>query len=310
MKNSIDSKITPDKYLKLILNGFIIGIANVLPGVSGGTIAFIFGIYEDILFSIRSFNLNFLKLLLQLKFKEARDLIPIKFLSLLSLGLILAIVIFSRLLVWLIQNEPILINSFFFGLILATVPLMGKVIKKWSIFVLFSIILSILGTFYLLNMVPVDTPDSLWFIFLCGAISISAMILPGISGSFVLLILGKYFYIMDAINTRDLLILLIFLSGASLGLIFFVRLLSWLMNKYHDITIAILTGFVVGSLSKIWPWKLIIDSIQKSNSKIIVIKEINILPSNLDFHLYLAILLAVIGFFCALLIDRSAKIEP
>lgn len=304
MKHPIDSKLKLSDLFSLVLKGFCIGTANAVPGISGGTIAFLMGIYEDLIDSIKAFNLRFLRSLFQFKFENAFSSVPWMFLGSLSVGAITAIFSLSKILTWLLQNKPVLINSFFFGLILATIPVIARIIKQWTIFRIITVILSATGTFFMVNSVPLSTPDSWWFILLIGMIAISSMILPGISGSFMLLLLGKYQFILRAVNQKDIVVLGIFLLGAAMGLIIFIRILSWLFSKHHDTTIAVLTGFVIGSLNKIWPWKKILETLITECGKVIPIKQINFLPGHFTGEVAIAASLMAIGFIAALLLNR------
>ena len=218
------------KYLKLTLKGFCMGIADIVPGISGGTIAFILGIYEDFIESIKSFDSRFLRLLSRLKFKEAFASVSWQFLGAVLSGILLAVFSLSRILSWLLSNKPVLIYSFFFGLILATIPIIGRIVKKWTFLKVVSVIFVALGTYYFVGTVPVSTPETSWFLFLSGAIAITAMILPGISGAFILVLLGKYHFILEAVNQRDVQSLGIFVAGIIVGVTTFVRVLSWLFH--------------------------------------------------------------------------------
>ncbi|MDP8212935.1 MAG: DUF368 domain-containing protein [Candidatus Zapsychrus exili] len=299
-------------FIKLFLKGIAIGIANIIPGVSGGTLAFIFGIYEELITSIKAFDLKLIKILFVgagshacpnnngqphgvaptiNRFKFASKHINLKFLFPILLGAFFAIISLSRAMIWSLESYPVLVNSFFFGLILATVPMIINVGGAGShacpnnngqpqgVAPTIAFIVSLGVMLAIVSLSPAQTPDALWFIFLAGALAISTMILPGISGSFILVILGKYHFILNAINERDLVVLAVFSLGMVVGIILFVRLLSFLFKKYHDITIASIAGIVVGSLVKIWPWKEVTESIVSRSGKIIIISQNNILPN-------------------------------
>ena len=295
-------------YLTLFFQGFCIGIANAIPGISGGTIAFIFGIYEELIDAIKSFNIKFIQLLIKLKIKDAFSLVSWRFLGMLILGAICAILSLSHLITWLLKNKPMLINSFFFGLILATVPIIGKVIKQWTPTKIAAVILSAVLSYIICGMVPVSTPENIWFLFFSGAISISSMILPGISGAFILVLLGKYRFILETISSpftsQHFISLLSFGMGVLFGIVTFVRILSWLFHKYHDMTVAVLTGIVIGSLNKIWPWKKITAVIETHHGKIIPIEQINIIPSHFNSEIFWAFAWMLIGFSLAILLAR------
>ena len=295
-----------NSYIKLALKGFCMGIADIIPGVSGGTIAFLFGIYEDLIKAIRSFDLTFVKLLGRLKFREAFAHAHWRFLGTILLGIMTAIFTLSKIMKWLLHNKPVLIQAFFFGLVLATVFIIGRRLKKWN-FPLISLGILSTGTMYVLvGMVPLQTPESLWFLFISGALAICAMILPGISGAFILVLLGKYEYIIESVSERNLLPLICVAAGCVVGILTFVRILTWLLRRYHDQTVAILTGLVLGSLRKIWPWKETLREIVTHKGKVIPIEQINILPQQWDNEVTFAIILIVAGFAIALLLGQPA----
>jgi len=275
------------------------GIADVIPGISGGTIAFMLEIYEDLIKAIRSFDMIFVRLLLRGKFKEAFACVAWRFLGAVLFGICCAILLFSRVVSWLLLNHPVLINAFFFGLILATVPIIALVMKRWNAWKTLALALSSVGTFFFVQLVPVATPETWWFIFFSGALAICAMILPGISGAFILLLLGKYQFMLNAIHEREIGTILIFICGIVVGILSFVRVLEWLFERYHDLTIAILTGFVIGSLNKIWPWKKILQAVTTSSGKIIPVQEINTWPPAINGEFFLVIILACAGFLVA-----------
>jgi len=282
------------------------GTADIIPGISGGTIAFILGIYEDFISSIKSFDLAFVRLLCRFRFKEAFASVAWQFLGAICVGIIGAIFTLSQIISWLLHNKPILIYSFFFGLILATVPIIARIIKQWTFIKVTTVVLAALITYFFVGMVPLVTPQAMWFIFLSGAIAISAMILPGISGAFILVLLGKYQFILDAVNYRDFFSLGVFVLGIIVGIVSFVRVLSWLFSRYHDLTVTIITGIVLGSLRKIWPWKEIVRSITTSHGKVIPIEEINIWPAQFNGEIVLAFVIMAFGFILALILNSSS----
>ena len=281
------------------------GCADVIPGISGGTIALMLGIYEELIESIKTIDLAFLKSLINGRFKEAFDGVAWKFLFSLLTGIALAFLTLAKVISWLLTNKPVLINAFFFGLIIATVPVIARLIKKWTWINILIIALSAFLSFHIVTAVPINTPESPLFLFLCGFISICAMILPGISGSFILVLLGKYQYILDAIHNLDILPIIIVILGMATGILSFVRVLSWLFHRFHDLTVAILTGLVIGSLNKIWPWKETLRTIEGRHGKIIPVEQINILPVNTDSEFFLAIALIVFGFILATLLNKQ-----
>lgn len=295
-------------YFVISLKGMAMGAADVVPGVSGGTIAFISGIYEEFVESVSSVNFNTLKVLKSDGFKAAWNQMNGNFLMALLLGIGISIVSLAKLISWLLENESILLWSFFFGLVLASVLYIGKQISKWNFL---TVVIFIFGTglaFYITTLQPlVSENSSALFMFLAGALAICAMILPGISGAFILVLLGAYRPALEAIHTRDLKMIAIIGAGAMVGLFTFSRILKWLFHHYKNMTLAVLTGFVLGSLNKIWPWKKILET-KIIEGKEIILKEVSISPFAYegDHQLYLAILLAVIGFMVIILLEKLA----
>lgn len=245
------------KYVLTYLKGMGMGAADIVPGVSGGSIALITGIYEELLDSINSFNGDSLKLLLKFEFKAFFKAINGAFLISLFLGILTSIFSLSKLITYLMAEHPIPLWSFFCGLILVSAFLILKDIKKWSIGVIIALIIGTVAAYFITELPPTSSPDALWFTFLAGAIAICAMILPGISGSFILLILGKYEPILHAVSERDFVTLAVFALGCIVGLLSFSRVISWLLKHYYSITIGLLSGFMLGSINKLWPWKIV-----------------------------------------------------
>lgn len=271
-------------YALLFLKGMGMGAADVVPGVSGGTIAFISGVYDELLTSIKSINGTSLKMLFTGKFRAFWQTIHGNFLLSLLGGIAVSVLSLARLITWLLSTHPILVWAFFFGLVLASVWYVSKDIKEWSVRTVVSFIIGLAAALFITSATPAETPTALWFIFLCGAIAICAMILPGISGSFILLLLGKYAFIMEAVKDWNFLILGVFLIGAVVGITSFSRLLSYALHKWRAVTLALLTGFMSGSLNKVWPWKM------EDAAGL----EHNIAP---DCFVWQAVLLALAGFF-------------
>ncbi|MFV0346541.1 MAG: DUF368 domain-containing protein [Bacteroidales bacterium] len=304
----------------IFLKGVMMGAADVVPGVSGGTIAFISGIYEELIETINSFNTKNLKLLLSLKLKQFWKNINGGFILPLGLGIAFSFITLADLVSSIVNNheetkEKILLWAFFFGLIIASVIYMGKQVKKWNAKGIILLTLGCLLTIAISLLSPANGPDTLWFIFIAGMIAICAMILPGISGSFILLLMGAYSIIFAYIsgllegiknmNTETVLHnitpLVVFGLGAVIGLLSFAKLINWLFKKHHNSTIALLTGFLLGSLFKIWPWKVTEQFRTNSHGEEIPYIQSNILPSkfaemNGDSHILLAIGFALIGF--------------
>lgn len=238
------------------------GAADVIPGVSGGTIAFITGIYDQLIGSINSINGTAVKLFFSGKFKEFWKHINGSFLLSLFCGILFSVLTLAGLMQYLLEHHPIQTWAFFFGLIVASSIFILRGISGWDLKAVLFVIAGIVLGVVICTLSPTNTPEALWFIFLSGAIAICAMILPGISGSFILLILGKYKYIMSAITGlttgaavgESLVILGVFAVGAVFGLLAFSRLLHWLLGKFHKETLLVLAGFIIGSLVKVWPW--------------------------------------------------------
>ena len=285
----------------LVLKGIGMGAADVVPGVSGGTIAFIVGIYEELLDSIKSINPTNIKLLLKGQFKAFWEAINANFLLSIVCGIGISIFSLAELITYLLEHHPILVWSFFFGLVLASTWFVSKDIKKWNWKSISSYIAGIVIAYYITIATPASTPTNLAFIFLCGAIAICAMILPGISGSFILVLLGKYFYIMEAIKNLDFLILIVFACGAIIGITSFSRVLSYALKNWHDVTISVLAGFMLGSLNKVWPWKECIETYTDSDGNIQPLIEHNILPDQLVPE---AIALAFLGFAIVYVLEK------
>lgn len=293
-------------YLLLSAKGFCMGAADVVPGVSGGTMAFILGIYEELIDAIRSFDLESMKLLVSAKIRGFLAHTHWRFLLALGCGILLAIFSLSKALSWLLQNQPVLIWSFFLGLILASVVTVVKRVQTWRFQTWCSLAGGFVGIYFLVGMVPGATPEAPWFLFLSGALAICAMILPGISGSFILVLLGKYQFVLEAVNQRDFLVLILVAAGACLGLAAFSRLLGWLLTKYHDYMVAFLTGLMLGSVRKVWPFKETLESIVGSGGKVIPVVQENILPAQWTGEATFAAGLAAAGFLVVLVLERVA----
>ena len=279
------------------------GAANVVPGVSGGTMALILGIYEELINAIHSFNYNFLRLISLFKIRQAVSSVSWPFLLPVGLGILLATVSLAKSLSWLLDSYPAIVWSFFFGLILSSVFTVGRVLKEWRVPTITAIGLGTIAAYFLFGLIPVATPEAPWFIFLSGFLAICAMILPGISGAYILVLLGKYRYILDALNNRDFLILFILIAGALVGLLSFVRVIDWLLKRYHDLTMAILIGLMLGSLRKIWPWKETLTTFFDTHGKEVPALQINILPPSLNSEVGLALLFMFIGFLVVFSLD-------
>lgn len=254
-------------YIMNILKGALMGTANVIPGVSGGTMALLTGIFEKLIDAIKSFDLTAVKLVCRFKFKELFEHIDFKFLTAIGIGVIGSILTVARILEYLFEHHALYVWAFFFGLILASVYFVGKKIiqRNITVYLLFAVGTAIAVA--IAFMEPAARNESFPYLILCGAVAMCSMILPGLSGSFVLLLMGNYELVMiEAVNTFNLKVIIPMGIGAVGGLVVFARLLSWVFKKFHDQTIALLTGFIFGSLVILWPWKeAIIKTFQKGD---------------------------------------------
>jgi len=302
----------PD-YITIFLKGMGMGAADVVPGVSGGTIAFITNIYEELIVSIRAVDLKALRLLITFKFVLFWKKINGNFLLAVFAGILVSVFSLAKLLKWLMNNEPVLIWSFFFGLIIASAIVVLKKVEKWNISRLLALAAGTVAMFFITRFAPAQSTEAYWYIFLSGAIAICAMVLPGISGAFILLLLGKYKYILGAVSELNVTVLAIFGLGVIAGLLSFANLLGWLFKRYHDLTITVLAGFIIGSLNKIWPWKETITSAVDSHGDSIPLIQHNILPhtyskiSGQPDQLSAALVLMVAAFSLVIIMDRISK---
>ena len=280
------------------------GAADVVPGVSGGTIAFITGIYEELINSIKGINLQAFKLFFTGRWVSFWKQINGNFLLAVFSGVFISVLSLAKVLEYLLEHQPILIWSFFFGLVLASSYVVSRKISHWQWPKIVALVGGIGVAFYITSVTPTTTTDASWFVILSGGLASCAMILPGISGSFILLLLGKYSFALHAVNERIILDLILLGLGAVTGLILFANLLSWLLKKYHDITIAVLVGFMIGSLNKIWPWKEILETIMVEGEARPLVEK-NILPSlgNPGDQFWLALLMTAAGIALILLVE-------
>ena len=267
-----------NKYGLTYLKGLAMGAADIVPGVSGGSIALIAGIYQELLDSINAFNLDNLKLLKSFQIKEFYLRLNGNFLLSLVLGIMTSIFALSRVITYLMDEHPIPLWSFFSGLILVSSFLILKEIKKWNLVVIVSIAIGTAFAWWVTNLPPTTTPNDYWFTFVAGAIAICAMILPGISGSFVLLILGQYERILQAVLDKDIITLALFASGCLVGILSFSRVVAYLLRRFHAATIGLLSGFMLGSVNELWPWKQVTSWRTSSSGKEVPFLTENILP--------------------------------
>ena len=295
--------------IPLFLKGMAMGAADVVPGVSGGTIAFITGIYRTLIDSIKSINHHALKILFQKGIKAFWKSINGNFLLVLFSGIATSVLLLVRAIHYLLDNFPVLLWAFFFGLIVASAFVVGANVKKWKVSTVLVLISGFAIAYYINISTPAETPESSWFIFLSGMIAISAMILPGVSGSFILLLLKKYEFITGALKDFDIKIIIIFASGCVVGLISFANVLSWMFKKYYNATIAMLTGFMVGSLNVVWPWKNVIETRINSKGTEVPFLYESVLPANFEGEnqMVLAIIVMVVGFSVIFLLEKLSK---
>jgi putative membrane protein len=307
----------PADYIGLALRGVCMGCADVVPGVSGGTMAFILGIYEELVESIRAFGRPpFWQALVRLRPGAALEAVNFRFLAAVLSGIGIAVLALARLISWLLEHHPVPLWSFFFGLVLASVYTVSRRVESWSPGRVVSGLLAATVAFLLVGLVPLETPDAAWFLVLCGAVGSCAMILPGVSGAFLLVLLGKYQTVLDAVHQRELGIIVLVGLGAALGLVAFSQVLSWLFRTHHDAMVATLTGLMLGSLRKVWPWKEDIGWLQGAaggfvldgEGKRIVTAQANFLPdfSAATQEVVLAAGLAVLGLALVLVVEQLA----
>lgn len=277
------------EYLRLFFTGFAMGSADIVPGVSGGTMAFILGIYEDLLNAIKSFDITAIRLALGLKFRELLQHVPFTFLIALGLGLGTAILLLSTTLSHLLESQPTFLFAFFGGLILASIVAIGVKIQ-WNLSRLLALVVGAVAAFIIVGLPVLQNADhGPLTLFVSGMIAICAMILPGISGSFILLILGQYEYVLNAVRDRDILTLVIVAAGCAVGIIAFSRILSYLLKHYYQTTVAVLTGFMIGSLRTIW---------ERASA------GTELMPSFGAPEIVLVIVLVIVGFILVSLLDH------
>lgn len=304
-KQDLSRPRTSAQHLRLFLTGFAMGAADIVPGVSGGTMAFILGIYETLIHAIKSFNFEALRLALSLKVKELLVYISFRFLLALGLGLLAAIVLLSGFLSAVMDDEQgrTLLFAFFFGLVLASILTIGVKVR-WASASIAMFVVGAVSAFVIVNIVPAEADHSAPMLFLSGMIAITAMILPGISGSFMLLILGQYDYVLTAVSERDLPPVIIVGLGAVAGIIAFSRVLSFLLAHYYHVTVALLVGFMAGSLWKIYPWKECLTSDLDRHGDFRCLAEQNVRPDLTAGDFWLALALMIGGFLLVNLLDH------
>jgi putative membrane protein len=292
--------------LILFSKGICMGCADIIPGVSGGTMALIMGIYSQLLLAVSSIN-DAIKHAVKLDFAAAAASLHLRFLICLLSGIGISIVGLAGLMHYLLAEQPVPTWALFFGLISGSILIIGRKITNWPGVGGIAFVAGSIGAFFLVGIIPISTPETYSFIFFAGMIAICAMILPGISGSFLLLIMGKYQFITGAIKNPfagdSFAILAVFGCGCLCGLLGFSKILSYLLSRYHNATMALLTGLMLGSLRKIWPWKETIESIV-IRGKTHILSTKNIIPPIIDGEFYLALTFTLIGLAFVLVLQK------
>jgi len=302
----------PKDYLLLYLKGVSMGGADVIPGVSGGTIAFISGIYEELINSIKAIDAAAIRLLLTFQLAAFWKHINGNFLITVLAGIVTSLLSLARLMTYLLDNHPIAIWSFFFGLILVSSPLIMRDIHQWKAQTILAFVVGIAVAYAITVLSPTETPTNLFFIFFCGALAICAMILPGISGAFVLLLIGKYEYMTTALIDFNIPVIIVFVIGCLLGLVGFSHVLSWILTHYRYPTLALLAGFMIGSLNKVWPWKEVVAYRVNHEGLQVAAFDKSVLPGRYlevtgqDPKVFYAILFAAAGIFLVVAIEKTA----
>ncbi|WP_340199162.1 DUF368 domain-containing protein [Ascidiimonas sp. W6] len=310
------------EYVLISFKGIAMGAADVVPGVSGGTIAFISGIYEELIKTISNLNFGAFTIWKRKGFKTMWESINGSFLLALFSGIFFSILSLAKVIKWLLENEAILLWSFFFGLVIASIFLIGRSISKWSLPVFLFLVAGTIISYLVTILEPTSSPDSFYYLFFCGFIAIIAMILPGVSGAFILVLLGAY---STAINTVNLFIESIYdlsldkfieasvkffslFFGAILGIKTFSKILNWMFNHYKNLTLAVLTGFMIGSLNKIWPWKKTLSWFENSHGEKEPLLQQNVFPINYDgdSKIMWATILVTLGFLTIYSLERIA----
>ncbi|MCF2857882.1 DUF368 domain-containing protein [Pseudoalteromonas sp. SMS1] len=310
MSNTTNSK---RDYLWLFFKGAGMGAADVVPGVSGGTIAFITGIYTRLLAAIKSVDLDALKMVFKGQFKDAWAHVDGSFLLAVFGGLFTSALSLAKLITYLLEHHQQLVWSFFFGLIIASFVYIAKKVERWQIKHIVSCILGAVIAYVITSLSPAEAQAQPWLYFVAGSIAVCAMILPGISGSFILLLLGMYGHVLSAINNKEVMLVGLFLLGCICGLLMFSRFLSWLLSQYEQVTFAVLSGFLIGSLNMLWPWKQVVSTYVNSSGVEKPLMQKNISPMEFtqltgqDPQLLICITLAVGGLILILTLDRMSR---
>lgn len=292
--------------LGIAVRGFLMGSADVVPGVSGGTVAFVVGIYGTLIDAINAVNLQLARHLIRFQWRAAFAAFPWQFVLALGTGIGVAVMTMAHFLNWALTYYETLVWGFFFGLIVASTIVVLRRVRHWTPIAVVMLLVFAAAMYWLVGVTPHEMPHTPLFLFLSGAIAICAMILPGISGAFILVLLGQYHHVLEAVVAHDWLILLIVAAGCAVGLLLFSRVLKWLFGRYHDLTVAALIGLMIGSLRKIWPWKLTLQSEVEPNGTIVPLVQRNMLPATLDGEVLAVIGLALLGLLLVAGIERLA----
>jgi putative membrane protein len=302
-------------YLKLSSKGMLMGAADAVPGVSGGTIAFMTGIYEELIYSLKQCGPEALSVLFKQGIGAAWQHINGNFLLALVSGILLSVLTLSRVILFWLDEYPIMLWSFFFGLIVAAIWSLIRHIEKWNIPITFAFVAGTVTAYLITSITPTSIEPTTLFIFLSGMIAICAMILPGISGSFILLLLGMYSSVLLAVKELQFFTLSIFASGCIVGLLSFSRLLNWMFSRFKTVTLALLGGFMLGSLNKVWPWKNTLETTINRHGQEIPLVQQNVLPTNFEGltgqepFLSYSIALMVFGVVMVILLEKLGSQE-
>lgn len=298
-------------YITISLKGIGMGAADVVPGVSGGTIAFITGIYEELVTTIANVDFSLIKTWKKEGFSQMWKQLNGNFILALLTGIFLSVFTLMKLTNFLLETYPVIVWSFFFGLVLASVWYVGKQIERWTLKLIVFALIGFGIAFGITLLAPAQGIDHPLYFLLCGAVAICAMILPGISGAFILVLMGGYKSITEAVSNLNFQIIGLVGLGAIIGILSFSRILKWLFTNFRLVTLAILTGFIAGSLNKIWPWKNVLDS-EIIKEKMVILEETSVLPQNFegDPQLAFAVIAAILGFLLILLLEKIAEKQP
>ncbi len=294
----------------IYLRGLAMGAADVVPGVSGGTVAFITGIYEELIESVKSINPNALKILVKDGVGACWASINGSFLTVLLLGIMTSVVSLAKVITYLLDAHPLVVWSFFLGLIAASSIHMIKQVKGWSPTAILMLVLGVVVAYGVAEIRPSEVTPTLLIFFGAGCVAICAMILPGISGSFILLLMGMYSHVLTALKDVQLLPIVVFAAGCGTGLLSFSQVLSWMFKQYHDRTMALLTGFLMGSLNLVWPWKQTLSYYQNSSGEQLPLQQASVWPwayqsiTGLEANLPLCVLFVVLGLIAVYLLEK------